>query len=168
MAVSRPRRWPVARWVRRRRSRPQGPDYVALAADLTTRRRGPALWNQAKDAGHMTQGLSDHLQQRRDGARGRTDLGGGRWRPRPRPPRRPLPPPSPTPRASYEAQTVGPDADAVWQQIVAEAGKRGMTLPDLEDDVATFFGGMSSAEASGSELAEYLKDLQGRAEAGAA
>lgn len=70
---------------------------------------------------------------------------------------------------AYPAETVGPDAEQVWAEIVKLGGERGMKLPDLEDDVATFFGGMSSAEASGAELAEYLKDLQGRGtEAGAA
>jgi hypothetical protein len=71
---------------------------------------------------------------------------------------------------AYPAETVGPDAEQVWAEIVKLGGERGMKLPDLEDDVSTFFGGMSSAEASGAELAEYLKDLQGRpaAEAGAA
>jgi hypothetical protein len=70
---------------------------------------------------------------------------------------------------AYPAETVGPDAEQVWAEIVKLGGERGMKLPDLEDDVSTFFGGMSSAEASGAELAEYLKDLQGRVtEAGAA
>lgn len=70
---------------------------------------------------------------------------------------------------AYPAETVGPDAEQVWAEIVKLGGERGMKLPDLEDDVTTFFGGMTSSEASGAELAEYLKDLQGRGtEAGAA
>lgn len=79
-------------------------------------------------------------------------------------------PPAPQPDAdgAYPVET-GPDADEVWQKVVTEAGKRGMSLPDLEDDVTTFFSGMTAGEASGSELQAYLEDLQGRdAEAGAA
>lgn len=61
------------------------------------------------------------------------------------------------------------DADQVWAEIVKLGGERGMKLPDLEDDVATFFSGTTAAEASGSELQTYLEDLRGRAtEAGAA
>jgi hypothetical protein len=79
------------------------------------------------------------------------------------------PPAEPDAEGVYDAEVVDDNADQVWQQIVIEAGKRDMKLPDLEDDVATFFGGMTAGEASGAELAEYLKDLQGRGtEAGAA
>ncbi|WP_210651314.1 hypothetical protein [Nocardioides sp. SYSU D00065] len=77
--------------------------------------------------------------------------------------------PQPDADGVYEGETVGPDADQVWADILKLAGQRGMKGPDLEDDVATFFGGMTSAEASGAELAEYLKDLESRpVEAGAA
>lgn len=61
------------------------------------------------------------------------------------------------------------DADQVWAEIVKLGGERGMKLPDLEDDVATFFSGTTAAEASGTELQTYLEDLRGRdTEAGAA
>jgi hypothetical protein len=46
----------------------------------------------------------------------------------------------------------------VWAKIVDVGGQCGMTLPDLQDDVATFLGGTSAAEASGAELQAFLDD----------
>lgn len=146
-----------------------GPDYVALAADLTTVDEVKALWHTANDAGHMTQGLSDHLQKRAteiEATKSSAEGGGGAPTSTPT---AAAPSVEPDADGAYEAETVGPDADVVWQQILAEGGKRSMSLADVEDDVKAFFSGMSAGEASGAELAEYLKDLQGRdTEAGAA
>lgn len=152
-----------------------GPDYVALAAEITDAEEIKNLWRQASAAGHMTQGLSDHLQKRaaelteaaQSSAAGSEERGAEGARPS----SPAVSPPAAEPDAEgvYDAEVVDDNADQVWQQIVTEAGKRDMKLPDLEDDVTTFFGGMTSSEASGAELAEYLKDLQGRGtEAGAA
>lgn len=151
-----------------------GPDYVALAAEITDAEEIKNLWRQASAAGHMTQGLSDHLQKRaaelteaaQSSAAGSEERGAEGARPS----SPAVSPPAAEPDAEgvYDAEVVD-DADQVWQQIVTEAGRRDMKLPDLEDDVTTFFGGMTSSEASGAELAEYLKDLQGRdTQAGAA
>ncbi|WP_193613125.1 hypothetical protein [Nocardioides lijunqiniae] len=52
------------------------------------------------------------------------------------------------------------DADAVWQQVLAACGERGMSMPDVEDDFAQRMGGLSSAEASAEELATYLQLVQ--------
>ncbi|UIU47032.1 hypothetical protein [Microcystis phage MinS1] len=49
------------------------------------------------------------------------------------------------------------DAGAVWQQVLAAGGERGMTMPDLEDDFAARMGGLTSAEASVGELQHYLR-----------
>lgn len=54
-----------------------------------------------------------------------------------------------------------PDPDVVWQQILKAGGERGMTLPDIEDDVRLFLN-ISSAEASGEELGMYLTELLAR------
>ncbi|WP_447643193.1 hypothetical protein [Nocardioides zeae] len=48
------------------------------------------------------------------------------------------------------------NADAVWQQILAAAGQRGMSTPDLEDDFAQRMGGVTTATASAEELQHYL------------
>jgi len=143
-----------------------GPDYVALAAEITDPTAITDLWKQAEAAGHMTKGLNDHLHKRHAelsaAAEPATD--------------EPTSTPVPDAEGIYEAEIVPepeggeqPDADEVWNKILKAGGDRGMTLPDVEDDVRTFLGGMSSAEASGSELQEYLTDLLGRdTEAGAA
>jgi hypothetical protein len=142
-----------------------GPDYVALAAEITDPEEIKNLWRQASAAGHMTQGLSDHLQKRAaelTEAAQSSAAGGGDPAVPPVQSAAASPAAEPDAEGVYDAEVVDDDADQVWQQIVTEAGKRDMLLPDLEDDVATFFGGMTSSEASGAELAEYLKDLQGR------
>jgi hypothetical protein len=143
-----------------------GPDYVALAAEITDAEEIKNLWRQASAAGHMTQGLSDHLQKRAadlEANQAASSPEAGTGEAASSTPAASPPPAAAVPDAEgvYDAEVVD-DADEVWQRIVTEAGRRDMKLPDLEDDVTTFFGGMTSSEASGAELAEYLKDLQGR------
>lgn len=138
-----------------------GPDYVALAADLTTRDEVAALWHTANEAGHMTQGLQDYLTQRAHEVTMTV-----------------ADPPAPEVPSNdametyhahqadrgdpvVEAEVVDdPNPDLVWSQIMAIAAAHGLpVLADLETDVATFLGGTTSAEASGAELAAYLQDL---------
>ena len=51
-----------------------------------------------------------------------------------------------------------PDPEGVWAEIVRVAGELGMTLPDVQDDVATYLGGTTAGEASGAELQAFLDD----------
>lgn len=145
-----------------------GPDYVALAAEITVAQEIRDLWKQANTAGHMTHGLSEHLQKRVaeiEAAQSSAEGGGATTST----PAAAAPSAEPDADGAYDAEVVDDNADQVWQQIVTEAGKRGMTLPDLEDNVREFFSGMGSHEASGAELQEYLTELQARpVEAGAA
>jgi hypothetical protein len=130
-----------------------GLDYVALAADLTDAEAVRDLWRQAHAAGHMTQGLSDHLQQRVADieAAGGQVAGDGADRAAPSPQ-------SPAPEV-VEAELVDePDADQVWSKIVEVAGELGDTLPTVQDDVAAFLGGTTAGEASGAELQSFLDD----------
>lgn len=136
------------------------PDYRAAADAAGSLDEVRALWASANQAGHLDPELQAYLKARGDA----------------------LQQPAPAPAAAPDAEGIvdgevvdepasastaqaptGPDADQVWQQILTVAGQRGTPLPDLEDDVRTFFGGMTSAEASAAELSEYLTDLQGRA-----
>ncbi|HEY0889338.1 MAG TPA: hypothetical protein VGE38_06995 [Nocardioides sp.] len=70
---------------------------------------------------------------------------------------------------SVATETVGPDADQVWDDILKAGGQRGMTLPDIEQDVAGFLNGgdvdgpNKVSEASGEELQAYLNILVERA-----
>jgi hypothetical protein len=67
------------------------------------------------------------------------------------------------------AEAVGPDADQVWADIVKAGGERGMTLPDIEQDVAGFLNGgdvdgpNKAGDADGAELQAYLNILLARA-----
>ncbi|AIY17752.1 hypothetical protein GUY44_06965 [Pimelobacter simplex] len=133
-----------------------GPDYVALAAEATDAEEIRELWRQANAAGHMTQGLNEHLVRRA------AEL------------------PDPAAAAAPAEQAVdedgavegevvgddtpvadpGPDADAIWQRIVTEAGQQGMTLPDVQDHFAQVMGGLTCDSASAAELQHYLTQLQ--------
>lgn len=57
--------------------------------------------------------------------------------------------------AGASTATTG-DADAVWQRLLAAAGERGMSTPDLEHDFAERMGGLTTATASAEELQHYL------------
>jgi hypothetical protein len=71
-----------------------GPDYVALAAEVTDAEGIRDLWRQANGAGHMTQGLNDHLAKRAAEIEAQTPGGMARVRERfgPLPPRTPRTP----------------------------------------------------------------------------
>lgn len=66
-------------------------------------------------------------------------------------------------------EPVGPDADEVWADIVKAGGERGMTLPDIEQDVTSFLNGgdangtHTTEKATGAELQAYLNILLARA-----
>lgn len=118
-----------------------GPDYVALAADVKTVEEIRALWKQANDAGHMTTGLSEHLQKRANEIN---------------PPKQ-----APTPDAEgvVEGEIVEePDPDQVWQKILAAGGEKGMGLSEITTDFKEVMG-LIPDEASGAELASYLHTL---------
>lgn len=142
-----------------------GPDYVALASELQTAEEVKALWYQARDAGHMTAGLSEHLQKRAQ-----------ELAPPAAEEQAPAAEPVPDEDGAYEAEVVDdppadapaaaapsvdgdPDPDTVWQQILAAAGERGWGLTEV---VADFKVSMSIIpdEASGAELAAYLHQLR--------
>ncbi|WP_248582570.1 hypothetical protein [Nocardioides sp. InS609-2] len=137
-----------------------GPDYVALAADLETADEIRSLWIRANEAGHMTQGLSDHLAKRAE------EIKVAAQQPVASPPAA-APAAAAVPDADgiVDAQLVDPptgeDEDAIWQRIVSEAGKRGMSLPDLQDHFASLMGGVTSDSASAAELTHYLGLLTG-------
>lgn len=133
-----------------------GPDYVAIAAEAATADEIRAIWRQASAAGHMTQGLSDHLVKR-----------AAELEPAPAvesPADQPVDEDGAVeavivPDAEPQADP-GPDADAVWQQIVTEAGRQGMTLPDVQDHFAQVMGGLTCDSASAAELQHYLTQLE--------
>lgn len=75
--------------------------------------------------------------------------------------------PQPDAEGIYEGETVDDpppaaaegDEEAVWQLVVAEAGKQGMTLADLQDDFPARMGGITSDSASAAEMRKYIELL---------
>ncbi|MBB3041182.1 hypothetical protein [Nocardioides soli] len=130
-----------------------GPDYVALAADATTVEEVRGLWTRANDAGHLTQGLDEHLKRRAHEitASGAPQAGAAAR----------VEEPQPDAEGVADAVVVDEDADAVWQQIVLEAGRQGMTASQLQDDFPARMGGLIPDDASAGELRHYLGLLQG-------
>lgn len=169
-----------------------GPDYVALAAEVETTEALGDLWRKANAAGHLTQGLSEFFIRRADeiksasvspkdgeegsvggssspdthgvaaGAQGEED---GRVDSRfESGASSPTPPGEPDADGVVDAEIVddGPEADTIWQQIVAASGEHGMTLSDLRDDFAATMGGVTADSASTAELRQYLEVLTKR------
>lgn len=140
-----------------------GPDYVALAAECATADEIRDLWRRAAAAGHLTQGLADHLTRRG------TELAAAVEGPA----AAPQPAPEPDEDGAYpvevlEETTTKPaapatdgevDADAVWNRILAAAADfHGWGLTRLVDDFKASMG-MIPDEATGAELQAYLHQL---------
>lgn len=133
------------------------PDYSGRAANASTVDQVRDLWNEAKDAGHLTEELKAHLTARVDALRTPQGEAAG------------TPPAaaSPTPDADgvVDAEVLEDqqlDADTVWAQVVKAGGERGMTLGDLQDDFAANMGGLTADSASAEELDAYLKIMTAR------
>jgi hypothetical protein len=139
-----------------------GPDYVALAADLTDPEEVRNLWRQANGAGHMTQGLSEHLQRRvaeletagaAQGGAAAEEPGGS--------------PAAAEPDADgvVDAELVDDDADAMWQRVLAAGGRQGLGLEAVIASFKKQMGGLLPDEATAGEMQAYLDKLEGGAAA---
>lgn len=117
------------------------PDYLAEAKAATSLAQVQAIWHRAAGAGHLDDDLKAEL----------TRIGNALNE-------------QPNQQSAGRSEPPGlePDADAVWQQILAAAGALDppMSLPDVEDDFAQRNGGLTTASASGAELAVYLEHLR--------
>lgn len=131
-------------------STPVMPNYVGQARSASTLDEVRAVWAEAAAAGHLNDDLKRAL----------TEIGNA------------LNPATGAPATDYDPRDEEPvdaevvqdepatDPDVVWQQILKAAGEQGMGLPDVEDDFAQRSGGVTSATASATELAAYLRHLQ--------
>lgn len=143
-----------------------GPDYVALAAESTDAEQVRDIWRQANAAGHMTQGLNDHLVKR---AGELPEPAGAAIEP-PTAESAPAPAQQPVDEdGAVEAEIVPDspraaepeeDADTIWNRIVTEAGRQGMTLADVQDHFAQVMQGVTADSASAGELQHYLTQLE--------
>lgn len=50
--------------------------------------------------------------------------------------------------------------DAIWQEILAEGGKRGKTLSEITDEFPQYTGGVTAETAGAAEMRMYLRNLQ--------
>lgn len=108
------------------------PDYIAEIEDSQSAEVLRDIWRRAEKAGHLDDALKAAITKHADNFR-------------------------PKPVEAVEAEI---DADAVWQQILTEAGRRGVELPDLTERFVTWSKGVEVAGADGATLAAFLDDLK--------
>jgi hypothetical protein len=148
------------------------PDYAALAAEAKTPAEVRALYEQAVERGEMDKNLADTLTTRA------TALGAEVKKPSERKPDNDGPHPddvqrilnpadygdAPDDEGVYEAEVVdAPDpaaAEAMWFQIMAAAGPRGMTTEQLETAFAQRHGGLHPSSATIAQLEQFLAALK--------
>jgi len=116
--------------------------YLDRANAASTPDEVLAIWREAKDAGHMGDALHAAL-----GEIGRAK-------------REQVPAVDTGAPATPTDAPASDDGDAIWQQILAAAGKQGMTLDRLTQHFASRNGGTPPGEASAGELEVYLNELR--------
>lgn len=150
------------------------PDYATLAAAAKTPEEIGALWKQAFAAGHMDDDLASTLTsyaealgakvKHRPGTQAPAEDG-----PHPDDVERQLNPgdygdydPAEQPGAVVEAEIVNEDdTEAVWFQVIAAAGRHGMTTAQVEAEFAKENDGLHPSTASAERLRGFLAVLKG-------
>ncbi|MFE6408201.1 hypothetical protein ACFVOR_14845 [Streptomyces sp. NPDC057837] len=153
------------------------PDYAALAAEAKTPDEVRALYEQAVERREMDEELAKTLTARA------AALGATVKKPEPKQPEQEVPHPDDVQRqlnpADYgDAPEPGPDehgvyegevvedtpdpaaAEAMWFQIMAAAGPRGMTTEQLETAFAQRHGGLHPSSATVAQLEAFLTALK--------
>jgi hypothetical protein len=137
------------------------PDYAALAAVAETAEEVGKLWTQANQAGHLDDALAAVFKAR-----------AAKLKATPKAPERKAsepttsgePDPVPDDEGVYEAEVVDPPdpaaAEAMWFQIMAAAGPRGMTTAQLEEAFAQQHGGLHPSSATVAQLQAFLTALK--------
>ena len=118
------------------------PDYLAQAQAAHSLEAVQQIWRTAHAAGHLTEQLAAELKIVGDSFAAATA------------------PPGPDADGAFEAEVVDEDADAVWQQVLAAAGKHGLSLEDTTNGFAQYSGGVVASTATAAELRAYLDHLQ--------
>jgi hypothetical protein len=133
------------------------PDYAALAAKAKTSDEVAKLYRQAVAAEHMDKALAAALTAR-----------GEALKPKPATPTPSTPPPAapepvPDEDGAIDGEIVDDPADAedMWFQIVAAAGKHKMTTAELEADFAREHRGLHPSSATVAQLTSFLAILKG-------
>ncbi len=149
------------------------PDYLAEAAAATTDGEIRAIWKRAHDAKHLTNDMHDALAARAEEIKATlkaagSDLSTATSLDGDDEPADDDPVVEDEPAAEPESETVDgeivdEDADAIWAEVVKAAGKKGMSLSQVEAEFAKANCGCTPATASAGELRVFLDSLQQRA-----
>lgn len=131
---------------------PAVPDYAGLARDAETVADVREVWRAAKSAGHMSDALAAELKaiadakavERAAPAEPEVEVVEGELV-----------------EDAPAAPTGGEDPDLMWQRVLAECGRRGMTLADVEEDFPARMGGLMADSATAVEMSAYLGLLAG-------
>jgi hypothetical protein len=153
------------------------PDYLQLAEVAKTPGEVRALYEQAVDAGHMNKRIADKLTARAAAlgaarkdkapatAQGRDD------QPHPDDIERQIKSadysdavPEQSTEVVHDAEIVedeDDDVEGIWFQIIAAAGRHGMTTEQVEQEFAASNGGLHPGTASAARLRTFLDTLKG-------
>lgn len=108
---------------------PTVPDYLTELANASSVDDCSALWRQAGEAGHLTDELKAAITAK-----------AGTFN---------------TPSVATDS----PDADALWVQIVTEAGRQGMDDPTLRSELTRIVGALAE-DSTAEQLAAFLHALK--------
>ncbi|MFG2269087.1 hypothetical protein ACGFNY_04855 [Streptomyces chartreusis] len=130
------------------------PDYLKLASVAETADAVRELYGQAVTAGHMNKAIADALTARA------AELGAPRKEKTEQPPARQeqAPPPEPDAEGVYDVEVVDDPADvqAVWFQVIAAAGVRGLNTEQVEAGFARLNGGTHPSSGTVAQMNAYL------------
>lgn len=145
------------------------PDYAALASVANTADEVGNLWRQAKAAGHLDDALANMLKKRGTELRAaeqqdREDIsnaaGESGWKDEPHQDGPFTEEAKPDEDGAYPAEVVEDPAD-VWFEVIAAAGKHGLTTAQVEEEFAKNNGGLHPSTASAEQLRAFLTVLKG-------
>lgn len=127
------------------------PDYLRLASVAETTAAVRELYEQAVAAGHMTKEIADALTARAAALGAPRKEAGEKQTP-------PTPPPAPDEEGVYEGEVVDDPADvqAVWFQVIAAAGAKGLNTEQVEAGFARMHGGTHPSSGTVAQMNTYL------------
>ncbi len=131
------------------------PDYPALAQTLGDVDSVRGLWEQAREAGHLSDAVKAALTARVETLQQAQQ------------PPAAAPSSEPDAEGVYDAEVVeqppapGASTDDLWQQIVARGGVLGMSMWDIEGGLKSDYD-VAPFEATAEQLQAYLDVLNGR------
>lgn len=159
------------------KTQPAKTDWLAEAAKATSDAEVRAIWKNAKDVGDLTNDMHDALAAWAEEIKAALKDAGSQQStatsldgdddPAPDEPEtndEPIGVAEPVDvNEPVDGEIVDDDADAIWAEVVKAAGKKGMSLSQVEAEFGKANCGLSPATASAGELRVFLDSLQQRA-----